>query len=61
MSEMKKGQTQEIELGKIDLENYSIKSYNVKGKVVFNMEPQFKQGTYMQLNTPTFRVKSFND
>lgn len=34
---MKKGQAEEIALGKIDLENYSIKSYIVKGKVVFNL------------------------
>ncbi len=61
MSEMKKGQSEQISLGKIDLDNYSIRSYIVKGKVVFNLEPQYKLGSHMPLNTPTFRVKSFND
>lgn len=37
MSEIKKGQAQEMALGRIDSENYSIKSYIVKGKVVFNL------------------------
>jgi hypothetical protein len=62
MVEMRpKHEKEEVPLGKIDLENIEIKSYTIKGKVVFNLEPQYKVHEGLPANTQTFHVKSFND
>lgn len=58
---MKSSQKQEQPLGKIDLENVDIKSYSVKGKVIFALPPQHALHSLLPLNTKTFPVKCFNE
>lgn len=54
-------QERPVVLGKIDLENLDIRSYSVKGKVVFNLAPQHPLNAVLPPSTPTHPVKSFSD
>jgi hypothetical protein len=47
-------------LGKIDLENLDIRSYSIKGKVVFNLAPEHPVGASLPVNTRTYPLKCFN-
>lgn len=48
-------------LGKIDFENLDIRSYSVKGKVVFNLAPQHPLKAVLPLATRTHPVKCFSE
>ncbi len=49
------------QLGRIDLDNEEIRSYSVKGKVIFNLEPHYQRGAALPSNVATFPVKCYND
>jgi hypothetical protein len=48
-------------LGKIDLENLDIRSYSVKGKVVFSLAPQHPVGKLIPGGPRTYPVKCFSE
>ena len=61
MVDMKPKQSGEAPLGKVDLENFDIRSYIIKGKVVFHLAPQHRVDDVLPASTATFKVKCFND